>query len=73
MDEEKLLAAASESGGAIGRHESNYTIERRGRFWALLDNRTLVCLTVYRRGAVEVMRRLESKGGETSGLCSETA
>lgn len=35
------------------------TIERYGRrFWALYDNHDLVCVTVYKRGAVEVARRL---------------
>ena len=38
-----------------------YLVQRRGRFWAVLDAaETLVCLTVYKRGAVEVMRRLSS-------------
>jgi hypothetical protein len=40
-----------------------YVIQRHGRFWAVLDaTETLICLTVYKRGAIEVMRRLESKG-----------
>ena len=35
------------------------TIEKRGRFWAVLDaGGVLVCLTVYRKGAREVVRRL---------------
>jgi hypothetical protein len=38
-----------------------YTIERRGRFWSVLDRGTLVCLTAYRKGAAEVKRRLEEK------------
>lgn len=38
---------------------SPYTIMRRKRFWAVLDAAGgLVCLTVYKRGAVEVVRRL---------------
>jgi hypothetical protein len=37
----------------------SYVIGRRGRFWEVLDaSGTLVCLTVYKRGAVEVVRRL---------------
>jgi hypothetical protein len=38
-------------------------IERYGktRFWAVLDaDGTLVCLCVYKRGALEVVRRLSS-------------
>ena len=36
-----------------------YRIERRGRFWEVLDrDGELVCLTVYKRGAQEVLRRL---------------
>ena len=35
------------------------------RFWAVYDQTgVLVCVTVYRRGAREVARRLTMKGGE---------
>ena len=38
-----------------------YLVQRRGRFWAVLDAaESLVCLTVYKRGALEVVRRLAS-------------
>jgi hypothetical protein len=33
-------------------------IERRGRYWAVYDGDVLVCITVYKRGAREVVRRL---------------
>jgi hypothetical protein len=33
-------------------------LERRGRNWAVYDGETLVCLTVYKKGATEVVRRL---------------
>jgi len=33
-------------------------IERYGRYWAVYDGDILICLTVYRKGAVEVIRRL---------------
>jgi hypothetical protein len=33
-------------------------LERRGRNWAVYDSETLVCLTVYKKGATEVVRRL---------------
>lgn len=37
------------------------TIQRDGRHWAVYDDRDeLVCLTVYRKGAVEVTRRLSN-------------
>ena len=38
-------------------------IEKYGRrFWAVYDvDGTLICVTVYKRGAMEVVRRLESK------------
>ena len=72
MDEEKPITTASDGGEPTGRPEPNYTIERRGRFWAVLDEGVLVCLTVYRRGAVEVKRRLESKGGDMRGSCLRT-
>jgi len=36
-----------------------YTIRRRNRFWEVLDSSgDLVCLTVYKRGAKEVVHRL---------------
>ena len=41
--------------------QPGYTIQRkeRSRFWEVLDSAgELVCLTVYKRGAVEVARRL---------------
>ena len=33
-------------------------IERRGRYWAVYDGEVLICITVYKRGAREVVRRL---------------
>jgi hypothetical protein len=36
-----------------------YKIKRRGKFWEVIDGAgELVCMTVYKRGAVEVVRRL---------------
>lgn len=38
-----------------------YTLGRRGRFWEVRDPiGTLICLTVYKRGAAEVIRRLST-------------
>ena len=37
-------------------------IVRRGQYWAVYaDDGELVCLTVYKKGAQEVVRRLEAK------------
>ncbi len=33
-------------------------ITRYGRFWAVYDGTELVCVCVYKRGALEVKRRL---------------
>jgi hypothetical protein len=39
--------------------QPGYTIEKWDRSWKVLDpSGELVCLTVYKRGAVEVVRRL---------------
>jgi hypothetical protein len=36
------------------------TITRYEHYWAVLDaDRSLMCLTVYRKGAAEVVRRLQ--------------
>lgn len=46
---------------AEARNSATYTINRRGRFWEVRDAAgTLVCLTVYKCGAREVIRRLET-------------
>lgn len=37
-------------------------IEPYGRFWAVYDEKDeLVCITVYKKGAKEVIRRLEER------------
>ena len=37
----------------------DFRIIRRGRFWAVQDpESSLVCMTVYKKGAIEVVRRL---------------
>jgi len=35
-----------------------WTLQRYGRFWAVYDQDTLVVVTVYRKGALEVIKRL---------------
>jgi hypothetical protein len=57
-----LRHSAAESGETRGQGSSTFTIEpyHGSRHWAVYDSaRELVCLTVYKRGAVEVVRRLE--------------
>ena len=39
------------------------TLEKRGRHWAVLEGEMLVCLCVYKKGALEVLRRLTSLHG----------
>jgi len=41
----------------------NFTIEPWGeKYYSLYDGNELVCVTVYKKGALEVMRRLWEKG-----------
>ncbi len=41
----------------------NFTIEPWDeRYYALFDGNELICVTVYKKGAIEVMRRLWEKG-----------
>ena len=36
-------------------------IEKKGRYWSVYDNNgTFICLTVYKKGAREVIRRLQA-------------
>mgnify|MGYP003380452922 CR=1 FL=1 len=36
-----------------------YTFTRRGRFWAIFDGATLVAVVCYRKGCIELLRRLQ--------------
>jgi len=46
---------------ASGMRMSGMQVTPRGRFWAVHDHRgQLVCVTVYKKGAREVVRRLSS-------------
>jgi len=57
---------------------------KKTRYWAIWDGPELVVLTVYRRGAVEVLRRLQERAveaarehaqaeaGETYPVCGDT-
>ena len=52
------LANIGPTPAAPARHH----FEKRGRFWSVVDPvGTLVCVTVYKRGAQEVIRRLDSQ------------
>jgi hypothetical protein len=43
----------------VPQPQHGYTIRKKDRNWAVIDPQGhLVCLTVYKRGAVEVVRRL---------------
>lgn len=45
---------------AVSREYAPFQVRRYGRHWEVRDPvGELVCLTVYRRGAAEVMRRLQ--------------
>jgi hypothetical protein len=47
--------------GSEVEQKSDVRIEQRGRYWAVFDGQVLVCLTVYKRGAREVVRRLNQQ------------
>ena len=40
------------------------TMKKFGRFWAVFDGTQLVCVTVYKKGAAEVIRRLTIMAGK---------
>ena len=43
----------------------DFNLKSRGRFWEVIDPQgELVCITVYKRGALEVIRRLRVKALE---------
>ena len=37
------------------------SLQKYGRFWAVYEGEELICITVYKKGAMEVMRRLNLK------------
>jgi hypothetical protein len=48
-------------------------IRKYGRYWAVYDDQeVLVCVCVYRRGALEVVRRLEQSSCRVSKTFFET-
>ena len=47
----------------------NLRVEKWGtRYWAVFDGASLVCVTLYKKGALEVVRRLQ---GLTYGMVGE--
>ena len=42
------------------------TIKKYGRYWAVYDGEDLVCVTVYLKGAKEVIRRLQGNSDDIS-------
>jgi hypothetical protein len=40
---------------------------KKTRYWAIWDGQELVALTVYRRGALEVLRRLQERAQAEEG------
>ena len=45
--------------------QNEFSVEKWDRrHWALLEGDDLVCVTVYKKGALEVKRRLEQKKGD---------
>lgn len=54
--------------GRAVSQQAIYTIQRRNRHWEVRDTAgALVCLTVYKRGAQEVVRRMSILGAAGQG------
>lgn len=46
----------------------HYEMRRRKRYWEVVDSEgSLVCVTLYKRGALEVIRRLSEAAGQPNG------
>ena len=53
------MADAQNPAAPAAKLQGPYAIMRYNRYWAVVDpDDELVCVTVYKRGAVEVIRRL---------------
>lgn len=39
-----------------------YTFKKYGKYWAVWQDERLICVTVYKRGAVAVIKELEREG-----------
>jgi hypothetical protein len=45
----------------LDNHDPTIRVEKRGRHWAVYDpSGALICLTVYKKGGMEVLRRLNT-------------
>jgi hypothetical protein len=49
---------------SVADRDPSVRTERRGRYWAVYENETLLCLTVYRKGAAAVALRITRAGAE---------
>jgi len=47
-------------------HDNATRYEPYGRFWAVYENDTLVCVAVYKKGARAVLKRLTETAAATS-------
>lgn len=55
----RRAAASEETKDTVQKATGSYRITKRGRFWEVLDAEgALICLTAYKKGAAEVVRRL---------------
>ena len=53
--------------------QNEFSIEKwDGRHWAVFDGSDLVCVTVYKKGALEVKSRLEQKSNNDALLAPAT-
>jgi hypothetical protein len=53
------MSSSEKRSTSAGESHHAYAIERHSRYWRVVDpHGELVCLTVYKRGAREVIRRL---------------
>jgi len=52
-------APARDSKSVLQANTISFSIRKRGRLWEVLDSEgELICLTAYKKGAAEVVRRL---------------
>ena len=56
-------------------HTTKYTVKKYSntRFWALYHYDRLVCVTVYKKGALSVIDELEGNAGDTQEECESDA
>jgi hypothetical protein len=64
----------SANGSRLDKANSQMTIQKYGRFFAVYDDKAaLLCVYVYKKGALEVVRRLNSHcGSEQKALVGDS-